>query len=291
MNDLSISKLNEKIVPGLYILSTPIGNLGDLSPRAQHVLKEADIIACEDTRRTGKLLAHYKIKTPTTPYHEHNAYTARPKILQRLSSGDIIALVSDAGTPLLSDPGFKLVREAIDMEIYISGIPGPNAGILALVLSGLPTDRYLFLGFLPPKSNARKIVFEEIKNIRASLIIYESPQRLLALLSDAKNILGLREAAISRELTKKHEEIRRGKLNNLEAHYFEYGPPRGEITLVIGPPDKNVQQLDNNTIDAKLDKLMMNMGARDASIILSSETNLPKRTIYKRAIMRKTTNR
>lgn len=287
MNDDTISKPRASLEPGLHIVATPIGNLADLAPRARDALAEADLIACEDKRHTARLLSHYGITTATSAYHEHNAAKARPALLRRLARGEAIALVSDAGTPLLSDPGYKLVREAIDAGIPVTGVPGANAAVLALVLSGLPSDRYLFAGFPPPKSAARRAVLEELRPLKASLVFHESPRRLASMLEDATAVLGQRGAAVARELTKRHEEVRRGSLAELSAHYADAGPPRGEVTVVIGPPDASAQTLSEAEIDARLDALLGEMSVRDASAALTAETGLPRRVLYERALARK----
>ena len=287
MNDLNISKLDNQKFNGLYLVATPIGNLADFSHRAKLILDDANQIACEDTRHTRKLLNHFNITTPTTAYHEYNAEKVRPKLLNRLSKGELIVLVSDAGTPLISDPGFKLVREAIELGINISRVPGPNAGIFALILSGLPTNRYLFLGFLPSRGYARKSILEEIANVKASLVIHEAPRRLLSLLKDAKEILGNREAAIARELTKMHEEMLRGSLTNLIEDLDKISELKGEITLVIGPPSEAQEMADLGSFDIEIDELMEAKSPSEVAKILARKTGIPRQKIYQRAISRK----
>src|SRR5262245_38123197 len=204
---------------GLHLVATPIGNLRDVTLRALEVLAAADVIACEDTRVTRRLLDHYGIATPLTPYHEHNAAAMRPKILARLAAGEALALVSDAGTPLISDPGFKLVREAAACGIAVFAVPGASSVTAALSIGGLPTDRFLFMGFLPPKSAARQAALAEVKDLAATLLILEAPSRLAASLADLAQVLGPRPAAIAREMTKLHEEVRRGTLAALSESY------------------------------------------------------------------------
>jgi len=287
MNDAPRSKPRAAVAAGLHIVATPIGNMADLSLRARDTLEGVDFIACEDKRHTAKLLSHHGIHTATTAYHEHNAEHVRPALLQRLAMGQRVALVSDAGTPLLSDPGYKLVRDAVAAGISVSGVPGPNAAVLALVLSGLPTDRFLFLGFLPPKTQARQTALAEVRDVRASLILHESPRRLAACLRDAHTVLGPREAAVARELTKRHEELRRGSLDDLATHYETAGAPRGEVTVVIGPATEEAGDIDPAELDTRLDALLDDMSVRDASAQLAGETGLPRKAVYERALARR----
>src|SRR6516162_7656396 len=222
---------------GLHLVATPIGNLRDITVRALEVLAAADLIACEDTRVTRKLLDHYGIATPLTPYHEHNAAEARPKLITRLADGAAMALVSDAGTPLVSDPGYKLVREACAAGASVTALPGASAVLAALTLSGLPTDRFFFEGFLPAKAVQRRDRIAELARIPATLVMFETGPRLAGALADLAAGLGSREAAICRELTKLYEEVRSGNLANL-AHAAAAAPePRGEIVLVVAPPE------------------------------------------------------
>jgi len=287
MNQIPISKPDTPIAPGLHIVATPIGNLADLSPRGRDVLSDVDVIACEDKRHTAKLLNHYGIRTPMTAYHDHNAERARPALLRRLADGGAVALVSDAGTPLMSDPGYKLVREAIDAGIAVTGVPGPNAAMLALVLSGLPTDRFMFAGFLPPKSAARRSAFEEFRSVPTTVVIHESARRLAASLRDAAEVLGPRAAVVARELTKRHEEVRRGTLDDLAGWYEAEGAPKGEVTVVIGPPANDRVEVDETALDARLDVLLETLSVRDASVRLAAETGMARRTIYERALARR----
>jgi 16S rRNA (cytidine1402-2'-O)-methyltransferase len=223
-------------MPGtLYLVATPIGNLADITHRALQVLNDVDLIACEDTRHTHKLLNHYGINTKTISYHEHNEQQRASDLIERLKQGNNIAVVSDAGTPSISDPGFRLVRAAIENEISVVPVPGPSALISALIAAGLPTDEFFFAGFLPSRSNARRARLAELRSVPGTLIFYEAPHRLTATLNDAYEILGEREAVVARELTKMHEEIRRGRLSELTTHYDE--TTRGEIVVLI---DRNV---------------------------------------------------
>jgi 16S rRNA (cytidine1402-2'-O)-methyltransferase len=225
-------------MPGtLYLVATPIGNLADITHRALQVLGDVDLIACEDTRHTHKLLNHYGITTKTISYHEHNEQQRATELIDRLKQGTSIAVVTDAGTPSISDPGFRLVRAAIENEIAIIPVPGPSALITALVAAGLPTDEFFFAGFLPSRTNARRARLNELQSVPGTLIFYEAPHRLAATLNDAYEILGEREAVVARELTKLHEEIRRGLLSKLAADYTDKTDIRGEIVVLI---DRNV---------------------------------------------------
>jgi len=225
-------------MPGtLFLVATPIGNLSDITHRALQVLKEVDLIACEDTRHTHKLLNHYGINTKTISYHEHNEQQRSSQLIDMLQQGSNIAVVSDAGTPSISDPGFRLVRAAIENDITVVPVPGPSALISALVAAGLPTDEFFFGGFLPSRSNARRARLNELRSVPGTLIFYEAPHRLATTLKDAYEILGEREAVVARELTKVHEEIKRGRLSELAADYADEKDIRGEIVLLI---DRNV---------------------------------------------------
>jgi 16S rRNA (cytidine1402-2'-O)-methyltransferase len=221
----------------LYLVATPIGNLSDITHRALQVLKDVDLIACEDTRHTHKLLSHYGISTKTISYHEHNEQQRTAQLIETLQQGSDVAIVSDAGTPSISDPGFRLVRAAIENDITVVPVPGPSALISALVAAGLPTDEFFFGGFLPSRSNARRERLNELRAVPGTLIFYEAPHRLAATLKDAYEILGEREAVVARELTKMHEEIKRGRLSELAAEYADEKDVRGEIVLLI---DRNV---------------------------------------------------
>jgi 16S rRNA (cytidine1402-2'-O)-methyltransferase len=223
------------MTPGtLYLVATPIGNLADITHRALQVLSDVDLIACEDTRHTHKLLNHYGLSTKTISYHEHNEQQRATELIERLKQGTNIAVVSDAGTPSISDPGYRLVRAAIENEISVVPIPGPSALITALIAAGLPTDEFFFAGFLPPRATARRARLNELQSVPGTLIFYEAPHRLAATLKDAYEILGEREAVVARELTKLHEEIRRGRLSQLTADYAdEEKDIRGEIVVLI----------------------------------------------------------
>jgi 16S rRNA (cytidine1402-2'-O)-methyltransferase len=225
-------------MPGtLYLVATPIGNLADITHRALQVLKDVDLIACEDTRHTHKLLNHYGITTKTISYHEHNEQQRTAQLIEMLQQGNDVAVVSDAGTPSISDPGFRLVRAAVEHGITVVPVPGPSALISALVAAGLPPDEFFFAGFLPARSNARRARLEQLRTVPGTLIFYEAPHRLAATLKDVYEVLGEREAVVARELTKVHEEIRRGRLTELAADYADEKEIRGEIVLLI---DRNV---------------------------------------------------
>jgi len=269
---------------GFYLVATPIGNLGDISRRALDVLRRADRIACEDSRITRKLLSAEGIATPTTAYHDHSGTRERRRLLDAVAGGAAVALVSDAGTPLVSDPGFKLVREAIAAGLPVTALPGPSAPLVALLLSGLPSDRFFFGGFLPAKSGARRKALEELRGLSASLIFFEGPQRLAASLADMAAVLGAREAAVARELTKLHEEVRRGSLAGLAAHYAEAGAPRGEIVVVVGPPPAGGDSAADFDLDAALKEALQHASLRDAAATVTAASGLPKRRVYARAL-------
>jgi 16S rRNA (cytidine1402-2'-O)-methyltransferase len=276
---------DENLPAGLYVTATPIGNAGDVTLRALDVLKGCDLIAAEDTRVTAKLLAIYGISKPLSAYNDHNAARERPKLLARLRHGGRVALVSDAGTPLVSDPGFKLVRDAITEGIAVHAIPGASAVLTGLALAGLPTDRFFFAGFLPAKSGERRTVLAELKGLRATLIFFESAQRLADSLADLADILGVRTAAVARELTKLHEEVRRGLLGELAAHYASAGAPKGEVTLVVSPPHE--AEADFTRIDVLLDKALEFMPLRAAVDLVAEALEAPRRAVYARALEKK----
>jgi 16S rRNA (cytidine1402-2'-O)-methyltransferase len=269
---------------GLYLVATPIGNLRDVTLRALEALAGADVIACEDTRVTRKLLDHYGIATPLTAYHEHNANVARPKLLARLAAGEAVALVSDAGTPLISDPGFKLVRAAHEAGYSVSALPGASAALTALVVAGLPTDRFFFEGFLPAKEGQRRNRIAELAQIPATLVLFETGPRLARALSDLAQGLGPREAAICRELTKLHEEVRRGDLTTLAHAYSAGAETRGEIVIVIAPPTEASHAIDSNALDDMLRRALTGASVKDAVEEVSAATGRPRREVYQRAL-------
>ncbi len=270
------------LAPGLHVVATPIGNLRDISLRALETLAAVDLIACEDTRVTRKLTDHYGIATPLMPYHEHNAGEARPKILARLAAGAAVALVSDAGTPLISDPGFKLAREAGAAGYAVTALPGPSAVLAALTISGLPTDRFMFEGFLPPREGQRRKRIDEIKLIPATLVLFETGPRIAACLADLAARLGPREAAVCRELTKLYEEVRRGDLTSLARHYAASDEPRGEIVIVIAPPGEPVS--DAADLDALLRQALWRVSVKEAVAEVAAVTGRPRREVYQRAL-------
>jgi 16S rRNA (cytidine1402-2'-O)-methyltransferase len=274
----------EPLAPGLHIVATPIGNLRDISFRALATLAAADVILAEDTRTSKVLLAHYGIATPLLPYHEHNAAQMRPKILDRLRGGGKLALISDAGTPLVSDPGYKLVAEIVAEGLPVTGIPGPSAVLAALVLAGLPTDRFFFEGFLPPKSAARRTRLTELAAIPGTLVFFESPRRLADMLGDGAAVLGTRPAAVARELTKYYETVRRGTLDELAMHYEGAEEARGEIVVIIGPPGAQELTPGEDAIDALLRTALDAVSLKEAVAQVAAQTGQPRRKIYARAL-------
>jgi len=270
------------VAPGLYLVATPIGNLGDISLRALGVLAAADVVACEDTRVSHRLLEHYGIKASLTPYHEHNAAEARPKILARLAAGEIVVLISDAGTPLISDPGYKLAREASAAGHPVTAVPGASSVLTALSVACLPTDRFFFEGFLPPKEVGRQKRIAELARIPATLVLFETGPRIAAALADLARELGNREAAVCRELTKLHEEIRRAPLDSLARDYANGAETRGEFVIVIAPPHE--QAPDTQDIDALLRGALKRASVKDAVSEVASATGVSRRDVYQRAL-------
>jgi 16S rRNA (cytidine1402-2'-O)-methyltransferase len=268
---------------GLYLVATPIGNLRDITVRALEVLAAADLIACEDTRTTRKLLDHYGISTALTPYHDHNAAEVRPKLIARLGEGAAIALVSDAGTPLVSDPGYKLVREAWGAGASVSALPGASAALAALTVSGLPTDRFFFEGFLPAKETARRARIVELNRIPATLVLFETGTRVAASLADLAAGLGPRQAALCRELTKLHEEVRRGDLVTLAREAAQAGEPRGEMVIVVAPPDRRAE-VSAVDLDALLHQALERLSVKEAVAEIAAVTGRPRREVYQRAL-------
>lgn len=268
---------------GLYLVATPIGNLQDIGLRALEVLEEADIIACEDTRVTGKLLSRHAITTKMTPYHEHNAARARTGLIERISKGEAVALVTDAGTPSISDPGLRMVQDCVKEDLPVTAIPGANAAITSLILSGLPTDRFFFAGFLPNKKFQRRKELTGLTAVPATLVFQESAKRLAAALSDMAEILGDRPAAMARELTKLYEEVRRGTLTDLARHFTDNGPPKGEIVIVVGPPEKK-STLTEAELDNMIREHLEQQSVKDTAAAIATLTGLPKKKIYARAV-------
>lgn len=272
------------LTPGLYIVATPIGNLRDITLRALEVLGAVDAIACEDTRMTGKLLAAHGISAPKLIiYNDHSADRERKGLLDMLVQGKRVALVSDAGTPLISDPGYKLVRDAQDLGLNVTSLPGANAVLTALQLSALPTDKFSFLGFLPAKSKARQDMLKEWRAVPGTLVMYETGPRLIDSLSDMAAVLGNRPAAVTRELTKMYEEVRRDTLENLVKYYRQEGEPRGEIVIVVGPGEK--AEITDDDIRARLSELLKDLSVRDAAAQVADEMGVPKKQAYEFAII------
>ena len=265
---------------GLYLVATPIGNLGDITIRALETLAAADIVACEDTRVTRVLLNRYGISRRTTAYHEHNAAEAGPKLVEAVLAGRSVALVSDAGTPLVSDPGYRLVGEVIAGGGRVIPVPGASALLSALTASGLPSDAFLFAGFLPAKAGQRRSRLEELKAVPATLVFYESPRRLAETLAAMAETLGDRPAAIGREITKAFEEMRRGSLAGLAATYAAEETPRGEVVICVGPPGEDAA--DQGDIDALLLSLAAEMGASKAAGEAARMTGGRKADLYRR---------
>jgi 16S rRNA (cytidine1402-2'-O)-methyltransferase len=272
--------MDDLLDPGLYIVATPIGNLGDVSARAKSVLGGVAAVACEDTRVTGRLLNHLGIKARMIRYDDHASAATRDHLLA-LASDQAVALVSDAGTPLVSDPGFKLVRTARERGVAVHGIPGPSAAILALSIAGLPTDRFLFAGFLPARDGARRTALADLAAVSATLVFYETAPRLAAALAAVGELLPGREVAVARELTKKFEECRTGSAAELEAHY-EAHPPKGEIVLLVGPPvEAPVAEID---ADALLRVELATAKPSQAAARVAKATGLDRKVLYARAL-------
>jgi 16S rRNA (cytidine1402-2'-O)-methyltransferase len=269
--------------PGLHIIATPIGNLGDLSPRAAETLRNVELILAEDTRVTAKLLAHIGAKVPMLRYDDHADDKQRARIIGRLGE-EAIALVSDAGTPLISDPGYKLVREARAAGHQVHSVPGPCAAVTALTLAALPTDRFLFLGFLPAKAKARADAIAEVAEVRASLVLYESGPRLGDCLAALAERLGHRDAAIAREISKLHEECVTGSLDDLAARYAD-AAPKGEIVVVVGPPG-NAPPADDDALDAALDEALVRLSPSRAAAEVAERLKVPRKRAYARALER-----
>ncbi|MCJ8190259.1 16S rRNA (cytidine(1402)-2'-O)-methyltransferase [Sphingomicrobium aestuariivivum] len=270
---------NLELHAGLYIVATPIGNLSDISPRAAATIEAADLLLVEDSRVTGKLLGHLGLKKPMRPYHDHSKDSDREAILSQLSD-KVVVLVSDAGTPLISDPGYKLVHEARARGLHVGAVPGPSAPTMALTLSGLPTDRFLFAGFIPNKDKARADLFEEFRGLRATLVFFETGPRLAKSLAAAAEVLGNRPAAVARELTKMFEEVATGTLTELTERYAET-PPKGEIVLVIGPPGE-ADAPSEEDVDAAIDAALAEMSASRAAKDVAARFGLKKNDVYAR---------
>ena len=264
-------------------MATPIGNLADVTLRALSILAGADGILAEDTRVSRTLLARYGIDTPLSPYHEHNAAEARPRALRRIAEGQALALISDAGTPLISDPGYKLVAEAVALSLPVSAAPGPSAALAALCVAGLPTDRFFFEGFLPVKRSARRERINALSAVPGTLIFYEAPGRLADTLGDLALELGPRPAAVARELTKLYEEVRRGRLDKLAAEYAAGEAPRGEIVIVVGAAEAR-PPISEDALDREIAETLTKLSVKDAAAALAAKHGLPRRRVYARAL-------
>ncbi len=281
---LGMAAEGEGLAPGLHVVATPIGNLKDISLRALATLAAAQLILAEDKRVTRTLLAHYGITTPMLSYHEHNAEEMRPKVLALLGQGQALALVCDAGTPLVSDPGYRLVEAALAMGHAVSAVPGPSAVLAALVMAGLPSDRFFFEGFLPSRSGERRRRLREIEAIPATLVFFEAPHRVVETLEDLAAILGPRPAALARELTKRFETVRRGTLTELAAAFAAEGAPKGEIVLVVGAPQAAAPP-GAVAVDAALRQALLHHSARDAVALVAADLGLARKKVYARALL------
>lgn len=277
-------QLGVPLAPGLYLVATPIGNLADISIRALATLARADVVYCEDTRHSRTLMAHYGLRTALRPYHEHNADEQRPRILDELAAGKTIALISDAGTPLVSDPGFKLVRDAAAAGHAVVAVPGASATLAALTVSGLPTDAFFFAGFLPAKEGARRNELARLADIPGTLVLFEAPTRTAATLRDIAAVLGDREAVVARELTKLHEEVRRARVGDLAALY-EHEPPKGEIVILLAPP--GARTIDDAAIEAELTPALASLTMRDAARAVADKLKVPRGRVYDLALAMK----
>jgi 16S rRNA (cytidine1402-2'-O)-methyltransferase len=276
--------LAQPLPTGLYLVATPIGNLGDITLRALATLARADLLCCEDTRHSAILLAHFAIARPLRPYHEHNAQRERPRILGELAAGKSVALISDAGTPLVSDPGYKLVREALAAGHSVVSLPGPSAALAALTSAGLATDTFLFAGFLPARQTARRTRLAELKDVQATLVFFEAPSRLAESLADIGRVLGPRDAAVARELTKLYEEVRRGIPEEL-AKWAAEANPRGEMVVLVGPPLP--QAVTDEAIAAKLTPMLSVMSLSEAAKTAADDLGIAKARAYDIGVMLK----
>jgi len=276
---------NIKLKPGLYVTATPIGNLGDVTARAVHVLMAADRIACEDTRVTSKLLRHLGVNTPTFPCHEHNEQRVLKDIMAGVRNGEAIALVSDAGTPTISDPGYRLVSAMQDEKLPVFAIPGPAAPMAALMVAGLPTDNVCFHGFLPPKSKARQSALRAVASQPATQVFFESPKRLNACLEDmVATFGGGRKIAVCREITKLYEEVIRGSIDEVCAEVAGRDGIKGEVVIVLGPPEEGGETLADDALDRAIRYALETLSVKEAAVALSFALKLPRKTIYQRAL-------
>lgn len=276
------NKRKKTFESGLYVTATPIGNLGDITIRAIDLLKAADLIACEDKRVSGKLLAYYDIKTPMISYHDHNAKGVMPKLIETLNAGKIVALISDAGTPLISDPGYRLVNECQKEGVMVTSLPGASAILCALTNAGMATDNFVFCGFLPPKTVARQKEIARFLNVPATLVYYESPKRLLKCLKDLRIVLGNRRAAVCRELTKLYEEVQKNELNQLIEYYEDLPAPKGEIVIIVEQAPKDADVLDD--LDGALMDALKKLTVKEAVAAVTYMSGRKRKEVYKRAL-------
>jgi 16S rRNA (cytidine1402-2'-O)-methyltransferase len=279
-SEVLAEQIARPLAPGLYLVATPIGNLADISLRALAVLSRADLVAAEDTRHSKKLLSHFGIKAELRPYHEHNAERERPKLIARIAAGQSVALISDAGTPLVSDPGYKLVREALDRALLVSSIPGPSSVLAALTSAGLPTDSFLFAGFLPPKSGPRRTRLDELKFAPATLVFFETAPRLARSLADMAEVLGPREATLAKELTKLHERVTRGTLRELAEALAESESPKGEFVVLVAPPAEDLAEASDEMIVQQLERMLRNESFRDAVRVVAETLGVKRSRVY-----------
>ena len=263
-------------------MATPIGNMGDITIRALDIFVKADVVACEDTRVTGKLLSHYGIKKTLLKYNDHTSENERSAIIKRLERGEMIALVSDAGMPMISDPGYKLVRKCVERGIYTTSLPGASASLAGLQLSGLPSDQFSFIGFLPAKSGARKTTLKKWESAEATLVAYETGPRLLASLNDILTVMGERQVCVARELTKLHEDVRRGNVSELIAYYKAESTPKGEIVVVVGQGHE--KEWSDAEIKTELKKALETMSTKDAAAHISKVTDRSRKELYDLAV-------
>lgn len=277
-------RLAEPLAPGLHLVATPIGNLGDITIRALAVLARVDLICCEDTRHSRNLLNHFGIERPLRPYHEHNADAERPRLMAQLAKGKAIALISDAGTPLVSDPGYKLVRECIAEGVHVAALPGPSSVMCAVAVAGLPTDQFHFAGFLPPREGQRRTRLSELAGIGATLVLFEAANRLAEALADIAVVLGDRPVAVARELTKRFENVKRGPAGELAA-WAATEPLKGEVVIVIGPGAP--RQASDDEIEAALIALPPELGLKEASKTVAVALGVPRSRVYTIGLKRK----
>ena len=275
------------LAPGLHVVATPIGNLGDITVRALATLAAADVVLCEDTRTSAKLMERYGIKARLEPYHEHNAEKARPRILERLREGAALALISDAGTPLVSDPGYRLVQEAVAQGSNVTSCPGASALLAGLTIAGLPTDRFLFLGFPPARTGDRRRLCDEVAKLRATLIFYESPNRIIETLEELAGALPGREVCVTRELTKLHEEALRGSYDVVITALKARPAVKGEITLILGPPPEDQHAATDADVATAIDEALQALPASKAAAEVAKRFGLAKADVYAEILARK----